>query len=272
MIVRRQDGLLVLIRQLDHSALSGEFTRHWGNDRFEHPTPDEAVVLASARHDEGWREQDEKPLFDPQRKGPLHFRDIDVPEHAVFYRAGIERVIALDPYAGLLVSMHASGFYTRRYGTFQVKMTKITDAVRPVITEFVTHQEMVQAALKRRIWDPMQRRSEFERRLWAHYELLQVWDRLSLFVCLNDLDRPAEDRLGPLPVTTDGPVVELSVQARGNGIVALDPYPFDVPVLDASVPARTIPDRPVEGPDELRAVLREARDAPIRCRFVPATG
>lgn len=269
MIVRKHDGQLILIRQLDHSALSGEFTRHWGNEHFERPEPLDAVVLASARHDEGWREPDDEPYFDSAQRGPLHFRDITVPEHVVLYAKGIDRIIALHAYAGLLVSMHGAGFYERRYGTFPVKMSKLSEDVRAVAQEFVAEQEAIQAALKRRIWDPMKRRSEFERRVWTQYELLQIWDRLSLFVCLNDLSGPAEDRLGPMPMSADGSVTDLHVRTGGDGVIALDPYPFDVAALEARVPARAIPDRTYETAGDLRTALLDVRDASIRCRFVP---
>ncbi len=95
MIVRRQDGTLVLVTQLDHSALSGELARHWGNARFARPQPLESAVLAGARHDEGWREQDERPLYDAAAQGPMHFRTIDVRIHVPFYREGIRRIVAL---------------------------------------------------------------------------------------------------------------------------------------------------------------------------------
>jgi len=270
-IVHRQDGQLVLIHQLDHSGLSGAFTRHWGHDRFERPAALETVALASARHDEGWRHEDDKPLYDPDTKRPLHFRDVDVRAHAVFYKAGVERIIALDPYAGLLVSMHYAGLYQGRYGAGPVRMTKVTSEVRPVTDAIVAEQEAVQAALKRRLWNPSQRRSEFERRLWTHYELIQAWDFLSLFVCLNDLSRPAGQRIGTVPLAIDGPAVELSVQTTGDRTITVDPYPFDVPRLEAVIPARAIPDRPYETPEEFHGAVREAHDASIRCAFVPAT-
>jgi hypothetical protein len=270
-IVRRVNGRLLLIRQVDHGALSGEFARHWGNQHVERPAPLESVALASAMHDHGWLDKDEEPLFDAQRQAPLHWRDIRVPDHIAFYGEGARRAAALDPYAGLLVSMHCAGIYTRRYGTYPVKMSKLTDAVREITEAFVAEQEAFQADLKRRVWNPSQRRSEFERRLWTQYDQLQIWDRLSLFVCLNDLKPPSADRLGPLPVAVDGPVVDLTVEVVDNGVVALDPYPFDVPALEASVPARAVPDRRYASAGDLWAALQDAADSPIRCRFVPAT-
>lgn len=270
MIVLRRGGELVLIRQVDHGLLSGEFARHWGNDRFQRPAPLAPVVLASALHDEGWREQDELPLFDAGARAPLHWRDIDVASHVVFYAEGIRRVAARDPYAGLLASMHGAGIYLRRYGTYQVKMTRLAGANREPIDRFVAEQEAEQVRLKRLVWSPEVRRAEFERTLWFHYELLQIWDRLSLFVCLNDPLRPVEDRLGPMPVTADGPVLDLHVRAAGDGRIELDPYPFEASSLEMTVEARAIPDRPYRAPEDVRAALHTARDASIRSRFVPA--
>jgi hypothetical protein len=269
MIVRPQGGELILIKQLDHSALSSEFAQHWGNGQFERPQPLGPVVLASACHDEGWRETDDRPLYDPATKRPVHFRAIDVRAHIPLYRQGIERIIALDPYAGLLVSMHGSGIYQGRYGAGPIRMQTQTEDVRPLMEAFVAEQETRQAELKRRLWQPAQRRSDLERQVWAHYEWLQAWDLLSLFVCLSDLERlGAEERIAPVPVAVGGRDVEIMVRAIGDRTVTVDPYPFDVPALDAAVPGRAIPNRDYASQDDLRAAVRSGRDVTIRCRLV----
>lgn len=270
MIVRKQDGQLLLIRQVDHSALAGEFTRHWGNDRFERPAPLEPIALASALHDDGWRELDEEVQYDAGRQGPLHWRDVEVARHVVFYRKGINRIAAMDPYAGVLASMHGAGIYARRYGTYPVKMSKLQEAERSVIETFISEQETLQSVLKRRLWNLEERRSLFERRLWTQYEWLQIWDRLSLFVCLNDLAKPAQDRLGPTPVAVDGPALDLVVRGTGGGVVTVAPYPFAAPAVEVSVPARLIPDRPYQSAEDLRAEVARALELSIGCRLVPA--
>jgi hypothetical protein len=272
MIVREIAHGLLLIRQVDHGAVSGTFARHWGNAHLERPEPMASVALASAMHDHGWLDKDEEPLFDAARGRPLHWRDIRVPDHVRFYGEGARRAAAEDAYAGLLVSLHCAGIYTRRYGTYPVQMSKLTEEVRDVTEAFVEEQEAFAADLGRRVWQPDERRREFERRLWTHYELLQIWDRLSLFVCLNDLAGTAEDRLGPMPLSVDGPTSTLVVRAVGGHAVALDPYPFDVPVLEVSVPACVIPDRPYASASDARGALQQARRISIQCRFTAAAG
>jgi len=266
MIVRTQEGRLILIRQLDHAALSGEFARRWGNDRFAPVHPLESVALAAGRHDEGWRDEDEKPLFDAQTRRPANFRQVEVPVHVVFYAAGIDRIVALDPYAGLLVSMHGAGIYQRRYGAGPIRMTTIREDVRTVAEDFVARQEALETALLRRLWDPAHRRSEFERQIWVHYELLQVWDRLSLFACTNDLRAPAEERIGPVPGGGAGMDVELRVRAD-RGTVTVDPYPFQTSPWTAAVPARAIPDRDYAGAADVRDALGAAGDASMEVTF-----
>ncbi len=273
MIVRRyevpgQRSQLTLIRQLDHSALSGEFARHWGRDPFARAAPWDSVVLASARHDEGWREPDERPLYNAQTKAPAHFRTIDVRTHIPLYREGIRRIVALDPYAGLLVSMHGAGIYQYRYGAGPIRMTTQTDEVRVLMDAFVDEQETLQTNLKRRLWARSGRRRLFERTIWVHYELLQVWDLLSLFICI-DRDKTPIQRIGPVPTTADGGDLELELTADEPDTVRVTPWPFTVATLDAVLPARTIPDRTYDSQQDLRQTLYDALEASIRCRLVP---
>lgn len=268
MIVRRTPEAFVLVHQLDHAALSGLFARHWGGGPFAAPEPRESVILAAARHDEGWRDQDAQPLYDAARRGPAHFRTVDVRTHIPLYRAGIERIVGLDPYAGLLVSMHGSGIYQGRYGAGPVRMRTQTEDVRAVMDAFVAEQEALQAALKRRLWPGYGRRRLFERAVWTHYELLQIWDLLSLFVCLDRHETPRQ-ALGPAPSAPDGEDITLRVESTGEATVRVDPWPFDRPALEVTVPATAIPLRPYESHRALREAVEAGTDAAIRCRVVP---
>jgi len=74
-----------------------------------------------------------------------------------------------------------------------------------------------------------------------------------------------------MPMSADGAVTDLRVRTGGDGVIALDPYPFDVAALEARVPARAIPDRKYETAGDLRTALLDVRDASIRCRFVPGS-
>jgi hypothetical protein len=106
MIVQPRDGQLLLIRQTDHAALAGVFAKHWGNADFALPSPRDPVITAAIHHDDGWLLWETAPRMDPSTRRPYQFTDMPLAVHIGFYQAGIEHVLTLAPYAGLLTLMH----------------------------------------------------------------------------------------------------------------------------------------------------------------------
>src|SRR5438477_7062690 len=98
MIVQRRGGDLLLIRQTDHAALSGELAEHWGGSAFAPPEPRGSGLLAAARHDDGWREWEAAPRVNPSTRRPYNFFELPVREHIPFYLRGIEELVRDDPY------------------------------------------------------------------------------------------------------------------------------------------------------------------------------
>src|SRR5215212_1029817 len=194
LITRRHDGLY-LVDQNEHGRLAGEIAGRWGNDRFATPARRESAVRAAAMHDEGWREADEEPLFNADAGRPLQFLEIDAADHVPLYARGVERVYELDPYAGLLVSMHWTGLYRSRWG---MQDGRIEFAGEPARDEAVEEQERRWIEVKRALTRDA-RRSDLEISLWHTYDLLQTWDLLALYVPIVDL-RPADAGVAPLPV------------------------------------------------------------------------
>jgi hypothetical protein len=272
-VVRRPGGLL-LVGQLDHAAAAGCLARAWGNDGFEAPDPLAPVALAAARHDEGWREPDAEPRYDPVRRAPLNFLDADIGAYVRLYARGIDRIAALDAYAGLLASMHGTGNVCGRWGVQRgVRLSGYDESTwPPVIRRYVLEQEGLQSRLKLDLigLNPELRRSVFERRLWANYELLQVWDRLSLFLCRTDPGSVAEMELGVAPTSLDGGQVEtLRVRAGGDGSACVTPWPFAGDRVDVAVQVRTIPDLPYESQVDVAAEVGRAAGGELRWSLGP---
>jgi len=48
----------------EHTALSGQFARAFGNDRFEPVWPDDLMFYVISNHDAGWLEFDHDPMTD----------------------------------------------------------------------------------------------------------------------------------------------------------------------------------------------------------------
>ena len=168
MIVREQPEGFVLIRQHDHAKLSGQIAEHllpeWmptGSDR-------EAAVLAITQHDRGWRYLDENPLWDSESSSPFSFINYPLEPKLSSYRAGLDEAEAMDPYAGLLCSMHYASFQ-------QIRYAEEPEAAR-FYKEEIHRQERIQSQLS----------GLDASRVERHFNLLKLCDSLSLYVCLNE--------------------------------------------------------------------------------------
>ena len=209
MIVRDLGDAWQVVLQTDHADLSAAFARAWGA-----PLPP-ALVTAAERHDDGWAVWEQSPRVGGDGT-PVNFLDVDIRSHLAFYRAGIAAITEQDPDAGLLVSMHGAGIYRRRYGLDPALGLARAEEARDEVDAFVAEQEAKFGG------DPGERR--------ADYELLQLFDRLSLYFCMRDVvaGEPAElqgYRLEPV----------------GPWRVRVEPYPFADSPAHFSLLRRVLP-------------------------------
>jgi hypothetical protein len=223
MIVHPVDDSAEIVMQVDHSTVAGTLASLWPGLE-----PRESVITAAALHDIGWRSWEACPRLDVQTGRPQNFLAVDIDLHLQFYEAGIAEVTARDRYAGMLVGKHLAGIYRQRYGTqAALKMTRAADA-QAKIDEFVTRIEERFLALQREL-------GVSDGEFWRNYVLLQVFDRLSLWLCKGD---PAGTGSMQIALPDGG---ELSVAPTPGGC-SLDPYPLaDGQQAEVSVPARVVP-------------------------------
>jgi Protein of unknown function (DUF3891) len=201
MIVRDLGDAWQVILQTDHADLSGAFARAWR-------TPvSESLVIAAERHDDGWAVWEQAPRVDDQGK-PVNFLEVDIRSHLAFYRAGIAAITEQDADAGLLVSMHGAGIYRQRYGLDPALGLARAAEVQELVNAFGG--------------SPGDRQDD--------YELLQLFDRLSLYFCMRDL--------------VGGEAAELqgyALEPVGPWRVALDPFPFAESPSSFSLVRRVVP-------------------------------
>jgi len=196
MIVRDRGDSWQVVLQTDHADLSAALARAWAERSPRH----DSLLIAAERHDDGWAVWEQAPRIDADGK-PVNFLDVDVRSHLAFYRAGIAAITEQDAYAGLLVSMHGAGIYRQRYGLDPALGLARAAEVQEDVDAFVAEQEAKFGG------DPGEQR--------ADYELLQVYDRLSLYFCMRDVERgePAE-------------VQGFRIDPIAPWHVRLDPFPF----------------------------------------------
>ena len=167
MIVRDLGDSWQVVLQTDHADLSAAFARAWR-------TPlSPSLVVAAERHDDGWAVWEQAPRVDADGK-PVTFLEVDIPSHLAFYRAGIAAITEQDEDAGLLVSMHGAGIYRQRYGLDPGLGLAGATEVQDEIDAFVAEQEAKFGG------ELGHRRRD--------YELLQLFDRLSLYFCMREGD------------------------------------------------------------------------------------
>lgn len=240
-----------IIGQTEHANQVGRFADHWGNDTFDVPSPRVATTIAAYAHDNGWWEWDLSPEL---RDGaPVNLLDVSKSEWSAFYDRGIENAIDIDPYAGLLVSMHGAGVRRQRYGT-QPGLPSFADEY----DDFIADQEQRQRDLLVDLRNSERYRDHVGNDtartlatlheeghvddetvpLWQHYKLLQAWDRLSLYCCLNE--ELSAMTIAPTPAGPDADV-ELTLDPVDETTVRIDPYPFETSPLTVPVRGRTIP-------------------------------
>lgn len=283
MLVIRRDGRLVLVTQPEHAAVAGTLARHWGSRQFTTPVAHEALICAAEHHDDGWFELDGRPMFNHEQQRPAHFIELPLTDTAAPYARGVESVYERDQHAGVLVSMHFSGFYTSRWG-----VDGGAPSDNPLALDVVANQEARWMRALRNVWGYRGRRSEFEANNWHAYEILQAVDLMSLALCLMDVERPSAEHpvdvanslasidqvAGPrlvtgVPEAPGGPYATLQLTVTAPGAVQVEPFPFAEPELELLIAVRELEDRRYAGPDEAADAFRAAAVRELSVTITP---
>ena len=261
MIVRQQpDGSLLLVNQSDHAKLSGILAAHWGNAQFMVPDPRESFIRAAALHDCGWYSYETRPIYDLERKAPPNFPQapLDAQQLAAF-QGGLDWLWNIDPYAGLLISRHRTGLWRSRYGSVAYPAGGSARVLTPEVEAFIAFNEQKQEAAL----------ASLDRaRFLVNYQLLQMLDLMSLFVCTSD---PKEDRLEHVPVSYGGDGkdgVVMTMAAQGDGRVKVTPFPFDRPSVETGFMYRHIPAQEFSSQEEFRRAYFGAAPKVMTFTFV----
>ena len=257
MIVQDQNSQLILIRQTDHAMLAGFLARHWGNEMFRRPEPFASFCLAASEHDNGWTEWEMRPEVDSVTFAPYNYLSIPTAEHMELYRRGIERVVKVDHYAGLLVSLHCADLYDRSRATlpgFSAKYVKSPEA--QMVSDFVQRLRLQQLRLKVDLRaDPAIKGLADERVIQANAKRLEALDCLSLYFSQAPF---GEHVIEGVPVDDSGTEVDWELRPEGENSATLSPYPFGKDPLDLSLLARRVSKRPYTGSDDFQKAVSQA--------------
>ncbi len=248
MIVRRDADGWLLIRQIDHAAHCRKLSQAWRLGRFGPDPISSALEHAAGSHDLGWTEIDLEPEIDHEGK-PMNFTQIDEARHTEFYSGAVRTIAATHPLAAYLVSLHASGLYSRRYAWAGLKPVDWT-AIGPHGANLLGGERRFRAELATRL---QPEDVEFEV-VWRSYMLLETLDYLSLLTCFGF------ESTGCWPVPTfSGQWEQLAVKRLGTFEVELSPFPFAGDRLELDIECRHVGQERFADHAELRSAVAAAR-------------
>jgi hypothetical protein len=255
-IAREDDGGWTLIHQIDHAAHCAELARAWRYGPFGPASVSSPLEYAAGFHDLGWTEIDKRPEIDAEGR-PCNFTQIDEARHTQFYSEAVRTIADTDPFAGYLVSLHASGLYSRRYGWTGLRPVDWT-SIGPDGRALLSGERRFRVELFEQV-APEQ--LEFET-VWRDYMLLETFDYLSLLTCFG-FDSAG---CGPVP-TLEGRWEQMAVRRLGPWEVELKPFPFAGDSLEIEIQCVHL-ERPTFASDsQLRAQIGSTRPETRRTRY-----
>lgn len=267
-MIRRSVGDdFLLIAQMDHAALAGELALHFGNAKFARAMPLQPVLTAVAMHDQGWPLHDDDPTLNP-RGLPLDVFEVPRALALLVWEASAARAAVVDPYAGLLVSLHslalsihAASSPIHKDEKFDVRKMQDQFAVNKFQHREVERQEQLRRQLGLNTNLPLNHglaephASAEDDRIRFDFRLLQAMDLISLCLCCT---HPPQLESNEVLRSPAGETVTLRFRVNAQGALRVDPWPFDRDQIQLRVPCRRLPGRGYQSAEEFREVYRAA--------------
>ena len=276
--VQRDDkGEFLLIAQHDHALIAGELAEHFGNDHFARPEPRELALQGVRLHDCGWPLHDDQPTINKDGK-PLDVfetpRQIALP----VWTASAEKASAIDPYAGLLVSLHVLSLpvFASSQTSFQHEKFDLSEPAEKFAVSKFQHREIErQEDLRTRLGlrtdkpthhkHPHEVTQKNEDLLTFNFRMLQAMDAISLAACCTT--PPASQSQDVLPHRGAKPI-KFAIARRGDD-VTINPWPFDQPKVELKIPVCRIAAKKYANNDELRAIVPCGGSEILTCIVMP---
>lgn len=233
MIVSNDGDSLLLVTQPDHAHFAAELLSLWRTNGLPvHPRRAE-LLFAVREHDNGWRETDSAPHWNPETGQPHDFLSLPRRDRIELWERGVSRYAGEHPDAALLIVRHAINLHeSRRRQDGWDDFMGLLDALRENLLETTGMPE---------------------EDLEEDYRWLDLADLLSLTACSR---RPAAvERYGFRALLDDE-------------TLRLDPFPL-AGATAFRVPCRRIPARPYRGDADLGGELAAARWQELAVRVAP---
>jgi Protein of unknown function (DUF3891) len=259
------------IMMYEHTALSHQFARAFGNDRFQGAEPNDLMFHVVLHHDAGWAEFDRDPVMDQATGLPYNLVDTPAEYITVTSRGSPEFNQRQHPFCGLISSMHSWGLYNGRYGlSSMVLIDKIPPDDRPLVQRMLDGEIDRQKRLKAELaQDPKTSAWIEDKRLFQSYKQLQFFDTLALYFNRTHPRERGEVKFEHVPLSGEQDTT-IVVRPRGPGVYELSPNPFAAHSAEYAFAGRPIEPGQHEKNGGWSSVLAKAPTVWERFRLVTA--
>lgn len=253
-MIRREEGDTTwVIHQAAHAYIAGQIALHWVGIDGMTLDPRDELIAATFTHDAGWSAAERALRINAAGK-PRTFTEMDLDEHFTIWEDSIRAAYIQNRYAGLLTSMHCAVLYQQR-----LRFVADTPADRARIEAFLAQRRAWQDALIAALrGHPRYALAVDPDRLAHNLRLLQVWDYLSLVLCMSPIH---EQTLEDVPLS-DSLRGVLDIAGDGERGMTLTPFPLDQP-LTLWIDARQVIGGPFDGDSDLHTALADAPYKPL---------
>lgn len=242
MIRREFKNGWILFTQFDHSVLSGEIMKFWGNQKFQDIDPDPSQMYAITNHDRGWREWDSNPRINPDDHSPASFIDMYPEEQHIIWSKCFEDIPEEYSYSSALIALHFSTFNNhllsqnpgnREIINFKNKINSHVSGILNIDIGKIENglPEQVQRGLK----------------------FIQIGDIISLTLCNGWNSVTVKD----VPVDINGNKTDLILESQDGLNYTIDPYPFSVGNLGFNIIGLEIEGKEFGSDNDLRAAMKK---------------
>jgi Protein of unknown function (DUF3891) len=256
----------------EHTALSAQFARAFGNQAFESLVPFDLMVYVVGHHDAGWAKFDRDPVTDPKTRLPYNL--IETPAEYITVTSALSPDFneRQHPFCGLISSMHSWGLYNGRYGlSSHVLIERFPDKDRLLAARMLDAELARQGRLKDAISLDAELAGRLnEKQLFQNYKQLQFLDTLALYFNRIHPSERVEQTFEHVPRSAEEDAT-VTIKPRGDGFYMLSPFPFAAEEAEFAFAGRHVaPCRGAAAEQSWSEVLRRAPTVWERFRLVAA--
>ena len=260
-VIEQKDGGLLLVRQRDHAATSGQIAHAWDAPNVFPPPSWKAVIDATARHDDGWRMLEDEPPLDA-RGTPYDFKRLPTEIHLQVWRKSVELIEPDKPLVSLLIAQHARWLYThfsRETTQHELQISqRFIDQMTLLIAAHLQHL-MTQPEEHRRAVAP--ENLQIARRLLSFFDFLSLW----LIGAMGDAGFSE-----PVAFAGRQDIITLKRDARDSSLIHVQPWPFMQKSVRLEAVVRELEQKQFENSFELAAEMKATPARVLQWTLRPA--